>query len=71
MNDGISYPSEEVIANSESFVNLPTDINRYIDELWVDIRASGSSSVWELVFLIVVIIGLGGALIVYLRRRNR
>lgn len=71
LNDGISYPSEEVIANSESFVNLPTDINRYIDELWVDIRASGSSSVWELVFLIVVIIGLGGALIVYLRRRNR
>ena len=71
LNDGISYPSDEVLANCESFVNLPDEINQYMDELWVDIRASGSSSVWELVFLFAVILGLGGVLIVYLRRRNR
>lgn len=71
LNDGISYPSQEILDKCESFVNLPDELNRYMDELWVDIRASGSSSVIELIFLLAVILGLGGALIIYLRRRNR
>ncbi len=71
LNDGISYPSQEILDKCESFVNLPDELNRYMDELWVDIRASGSSSVIELIFLFAVILGLGGALIIYLRRRNR
>ena len=71
LNDGISYPSQEILDKCESFVNLPDELNRYMDELWVDIRASGSSSVIELIFLFAVILGLGDALIIYLRRRNR
>ena len=62
---------QEILDKCESFVNLPDELNRYMDELWVDIRASGSSSVIELIFLFAVILGLGGALIIYLRRRNR
>ena len=54
LNDGISYPSQEILDKCESFVNLPDELNRYMDELWVDIRASGSSSVIELIFLLDV-----------------
>jgi spermidine/putrescine transport system substrate-binding protein len=71
LNDGVSYPSEEVLSNCESFINLPEETNVYMQELWVDILASGSSSVWELLFLFAVIIGLGSSVIIYLRKRNR
>lgn len=71
INDGVSYPSEEVLAKCDTFVNLPDEANAYLQELWVDILASGSSSVWELVFLFAVILGLGGLAIFYLRRRKR
>lgn len=36
-NDPIHYPSEETIANGETFLNLPEDINEYYNELWTEI----------------------------------
>lgn len=71
LEDGVSYPPESVLAKCESFVNLPNETNEYMQELWVDILASGSSSVGELVFLFVVIIGVGTLVIIYLRKRKK
>lgn len=71
INDGISYPSEEVLAKCDTFINLPDETNAYMQDLWLDVKASGSSSVFELLFLFAVILGLGAVTIVYLRRRKR
>lgn len=69
--DGVSYPSEEILEKCDTYINLPDDTNEYIQELWVDILASGQSSVYELIFLIVVILGFGGFIMIYLRRRRK
>ncbi len=37
----IAYPADELLANCESFIHLPDDGNKYIEELWVEI-ISGS-----------------------------
>lgn len=71
IHDGISYPDDTVLAKCDTFINLPDETNDYMKELWVDILASGESSVWELLFLIAVILGLGIATIVYLRKRKK
>lgn len=71
IHDGISYPDDTVLNKCDTFINLPDETNDYMKELWVDILASGESSVWELLFLIAVILGLGIATIVYLRKRKK
>ncbi|MCL2099233.1 MAG: spermidine/putrescine ABC transporter substrate-binding protein [Oscillospiraceae bacterium] len=37
-SDPVAYPSDEILANTEMFINLPDDINRLKDSLWIDIR---------------------------------
>lgn len=70
-NDGISYPDKKILEKCDTFINLPDETNQYVQELWVDILASGQSSVFELIFLIAVILGLGLFMIIYLRRRKK
>lgn len=70
-NDGISYPDKKILEKCETFINLPNETNEYVQELWVDILASGQSSVFELIFLVAVIIGLGLFMIIYLRKRKK
>lgn len=71
-NDGLSYPDDTFLSqNCETFINLPEETNRLMQELWVDVLASDQSSVFELVFLLVVIVGCGTVTIVFLRRRKK
>lgn len=70
LNNGFSYPSSEYLDKCETFINLPDEENEYMQTLWADVKASGSSSVWELLFLITVIVGVGTATIVYLQKRK-
>lgn len=70
LNNGFSYPSSEYLEKCETFINLPDEENEYMQTLWADVKASGSSSVWELLFLITVIVGVGTATIVYLQKRK-
>lgn len=37
-NDGISYPDEEVLNNTQVYSNLPKDILEYYTELWIGIK---------------------------------
>ena len=70
INNGISYPSDEYLEKCDTFINLPEEENNYMQTLWADIKASGSTSVWELIFLLAVIVDLGTVTIVYLRKRR-
>lgn len=36
-NDPVHYPTEETVANGDTFLNLPEEINEYYNELWTEI----------------------------------
>ena len=40
----IAYPSEETLANSESFLYLPTQISQAMDNLWLSVKTDGSNT---------------------------
>ncbi len=57
-NDEIIYPSEEILSQSEQFVNLSDDTNLQMDHLWTEVLASkGTFLSWGLP-PIVTILGL-------------
>ncbi|MGN1043321.1 MAG: PotD/PotF family extracellular solute-binding protein [Acutalibacteraceae bacterium] len=60
-NNKIFYPDYEIIKNSQIFTNEPDDINKLMDELWVEVKSGGiSDSPW---ILLVILAGFG---IIYL-----
>lgn len=57
-NNNIFYPDEETIKNSQIFVNLPSGVNKLLDELWIEVKSGGTSdSPWYL-FIIFLSFGL-------------
>ncbi len=38
VNSEIAYPSDETLDRSQSYVALPANITRFVEELWMDIR---------------------------------
>ena len=43
----IAYPSEEVLENMETFVNLPDEVNQQLDILWISVSVGTlSASFW-------------------------
>ena len=40
VNDPVTYPNEESLANGSSFAYLPEDITRYMESLFMDVRNS-------------------------------
>lgn len=68
----LSYPTDAFLKDScETFINLPEQTSQLMQELWVDVLASDQSSVFELIFLLVVIVGCGTVTMVFLRRRKK
>lgn len=56
-NNPVIYPSDEVLKNTETFINLPEEINAHIDNLWLSVKGDGSSG-WVLpvmLFLAIVV----------------
>ncbi|MCL2096275.1 MAG: spermidine/putrescine ABC transporter substrate-binding protein [Oscillospiraceae bacterium] len=65
-----AYPDEEILANTEMFLNLPEDINIKIDELWTDIRGASSGSI----FLFPVITGIlviACVIIIFIKKKKK
>lgn len=64
-NDPYLYPSEEFMEEkTESFKNLSTETNRYIDQLWTEIKISGDENKWAIPILLLVCLGISGFTIV-------
>jgi len=40
VNDPVTYPSDEALANGSSFAYLPEDISRYMESLFMEVRNS-------------------------------
>ncbi|GHV05145.1 spermidine/putrescine ABC transporter permease [Clostridia bacterium] len=68
--DEIAYPSEEVLANTESFDVLPDELNRYMDKSWSDMRGGneeGGGWIIPLLLLAAII----ATVVVTVVNRNR
>ncbi len=53
----IFYPKSDVIRKSQVFINLPNNINKLMDELWVEVKSGGvSQNPWV---LLVILVGFG------------
>lgn len=72
INDGLSYLDEDFLENyCETYINLPDETNTLLQEMWVDVLASGQASIFELIFLIIVMVAVGiGSMILLRRRKN-
>ena len=69
----IAYPSEDIIARAESFVNLPKDTNELVIRLWSDILIGIDEDSWQskAIVPVVIIIGLGLVILIILNKVRR
>ncbi len=72
-NNELMYPSDEVLANCETFDVLPDDLNSAMDAAWSDVRSyEEGGSGWVVIVLIVVIVAfLVLTFLFRLRRKKR
>ena len=66
----IAYPSEETIANMETFSVLPDELNSYMDKAWSDMRSSSDrgGNGWMIIVAFLVAVA---AIVVILTLRSR
>lgn len=63
----IQYPGEEVLKNTEYFRNLPPNIRELEKNLWSQVRADTSGSVWQIFAIIGAFILVWLIIVVYKR----
>ncbi len=58
-NDPFLYPSDEFITEkTEAYVNLPQETNRYMDQLWTEIKISGDENKWAFPLMLVACVAI-------------
>ncbi|MBC5579906.1 spermidine/putrescine ABC transporter substrate-binding protein [Anaerofilum sp. BX8] len=58
-NSPIMYPSQEVLANTETFNVLPDELNKAMDEAWSNVKSyDEGGSAWLIPTLLAVAVGL-------------
>ena len=66
----IFYPEDKVIENSEVFINLPEEINKEINSLWIEIKTGGENNPYLLVAIIIIGMLLYIIIAIFGRRRR-
>ena len=62
----IFYPDSGVMEKSDIFVNLPEDINKLMDELWIEVKSGGSySPEWMLIIILLMFVLIYLAVFLY------
>lgn len=60
------YPDDETIKNSQVFINLPSNINKLMDELWIEVKSGyTSSNPWMLVVILLGFVIIYIAVVLY------
>lgn len=68
----IFYPDEDVLNNSQIFVNLSDETNKYMDELWVEVKSGGvSGSAWQIVVILFVFAIIYMIIFLYKKFKNK
>jgi spermidine/putrescine transport system substrate-binding protein len=70
-NNEITYPSDDILGNTEMFLNLPEYANKQIDELWTEVRGSSSDSVYLFPIILGGLVVLCLAIIIIGKTRKK
>lgn len=57
-NNPVIYPSDTVLKNTETFLNLPEEVNAHVDYLWVTVKGSGTSQSGNLFLPIILLLAI-------------
>lgn len=71
IKNGISYPSDEVLATCEAFDALPTATTKLIDQLWTDLMSESGISPWVTPIFMVAAVALIIFINVYRRTKKK
>ena len=68
----IFYPDDEVINNSQIFINLPDDINKLLDELWIEVKSGcTNNNAWILVLILFIFVIIYVFVFLYKKIKNK
>lgn len=66
----IFYPDNDIMEKSDIFVNLPENINKLMDELWIEVKSGGAySPEWMLIIILMMFGMIYLAIILYKKFR--
>ncbi len=71
VNNPVNYPSSEVIANTEVFINLPDETSSLLDTLWAEVKMGGPGSTLTLIAIIAVFLFTYVGIVVHKRRKRK
>ena len=67
----IYYPPEEIIENSEVFVDLPEETALQLDALWAEVKMGGPGDAVTLIVTLAAFLALYLAIVVYKKVKRR
>lgn len=68
----ISYPSDEVMEKTQAFVNLDTETNLYMDQLWTELMSAAPEyNEWAMPLFIIACLGLSIFVTVFKKQYRR
>ena len=72
VNNPIYYPPQEILENSEVFVDLPQETALQLDALWAEVKMGGPGDSMTLVLTLAGFLALYLAVVIYKKvKRNR
>ena len=54
----IAYPTEKMLSNTETFINLPDETLSFIDDKWLEIKGSSASAAGALIFPVLFFLAI-------------
>ena len=69
--DPISYPDDEILANTEVFIALPSATTKLMDELWTSILTANSTDPWTIPVFLIGCLGLSIGINVFRARKKK
>lgn len=70
VSDPIHYPSDEILADTEAFANLPDEISKLADSLWAEVKMGGPGEPAVLIAIILGFFAVYVSIIIYKRRKR-
>lgn len=67
----IAYPDADTLARGSSFSALSVEGNQLMNDLWLDVKTSGSNTVLYLVIAAVVVVAILGLLLMFRLRKKK
>ena len=67
----ISYPSDDVLANTEAFIALPNSTTKLMDQLWTSILSANETAPWTVPVFLVACLALSISINVVRARKKK